>query len=147
MLSTVEEIIELLEEGFSLPVVNGSMVGRASNLTWFWILGAYEVVRTMVQAKACFSLKVQNNLITLKKELAVVRMPAAKMEKQGKRVPVVSTRSPDGWDIENKDLWVNDPEDEIVSARYLFDRFHEVLTNIDRVDILEEHGSTLATPI
>lgn len=81
-------------------------------------------------------------MVKLKKELAVVRMPAAKMEKQGRRVPVVSTRSPDGWDFENKDLWVNDPDDKIVSARYLFDRFCEVLTNIERSDVLKEHAES-----
>ncbi|WP_319469057.1 hypothetical protein [uncultured Pseudodesulfovibrio sp.] len=50
--------------------------------------------------------------------------------------------SPDGWDIENKDLLVNDPDDKIVSARYLFDSFCAVLADIKRTDILKKHTET-----
>jgi len=57
---------------------------------WLWILGGYEIVRTMVQAEKCFSPEALNRLRSLKKSLAIARMPASKMEKQGKRVPVTS---------------------------------------------------------
>jgi hypothetical protein len=77
---------------------------------WLWTLGAYEVVRTMCQAKSCFSDRTMDQLTHLKKTLSAVRMPAAKMEKAGERVSVTSNRSPAGWDVANRDLLINDPD-------------------------------------
>ena len=65
--------------------VDGRRVERVESLMWLWILGAYEVVRTMCQAKTCFSSQALDELSRLKKLLSVVRMPAAKMEKPGRR--------------------------------------------------------------
>jgi len=63
---------------FSGSCVDGGRVERAESLMWFWLLGAYEVVRTMHQAKACFSERLVRELSGLRKMLAAVRMPAAK---------------------------------------------------------------------
>lgn len=79
-----DEVIENLERGFSAHRIDGESVVRAESLVWLWLLGAYEVVRTMHQAKSCFRARVAGDLGSLKKQLAVVRMPAAKMEKVGK---------------------------------------------------------------
>jgi hypothetical protein len=65
----------------------------------------------MHQAKSCFSERLVQELGGLKKTLATIRMPAAKMEKPGKKAAVTSNRSPTGWNVENRDLLVNDPED------------------------------------
>ena len=140
--SFAEEIIENLDEGFTSSVVQGDRIGRAESLMWLWILGAYEVVRTMVQAEKCFSPDALSRLKQLKKSLAVVRMPASKMEKQGKRVPVTSNRSPSGWDVENKDLLVNDPEGHAVSARNLINDFDQTFCSIRKSDILARHEDT-----
>jgi len=134
-----EEILENLDEGFSSTTVKGDRIGRAESLMWLWILGAYEVVRTMVQADKCFSSDALTKLKLLKKSLAVVRMPASKMEKQGKRKPVVSNRSPSGWDVKNRDLLVNDPEGKTVSARKLISDFDDTFCSIDKTDILMSH--------
>jgi hypothetical protein len=134
-----DEIIENLDDGFNSSVVQGEKIGRAESLMWLWILGAYEIVRTMVQAEKCFSPEALNRLRKLKKSLAIVRMPASKMEKQGKRVPVTSNRSPSGWDVENKDLLVNDPEGHTVSARNLLNDFDDTFCSIRKADILARH--------
>ena len=94
LLSIADEIIDHLDQSFSRPVVDGAGVERAESLMWLWILGAYEVVRTMCQAKSCFSERALNDLIKLKKTLSTVRMPAAKMEKPGRKIPVTSNRTP-----------------------------------------------------
>jgi len=86
--SFANEIIENLDNGFSNQCIDGKRIERAESLMWLWILGAYEVVRTMHQAKGCFSERLIRDLGTLKKNLAVVRMPAAKMEKAGEKVAV-----------------------------------------------------------
>ncbi len=134
-----EEIIENLDTGFSASPVQGGRIERAESLMWLWVLGAYEVVRTMVQAEKCFSPSAMEHFRTLKKSLAAVRMPASKMEKQGKRIPVNSNRSPAGWDVENRDLLVNDPDDPEVSARRLFNDFDETFLSLRKADILARH--------
>jgi hypothetical protein len=140
LLSVADEIVENLDAGFSTDCVDGRRVGRADLLMWLWILGAYEVVRTMCQAKTCFSENALAKLHGLKKALSDVRMPAAKMEKHGKNKPVTSNRSPTGWDVENKDLLVNDPEAQPdISARQLLSQFDQVFSTIKKDDILAHH--------
>jgi hypothetical protein len=138
--SFADEIVENLDEGFSGECVDGGRVERAESLMWFWLLGAYEVVRTMDQAKGCFSETLVQELSSLKKTLATIRMPAAKMEKPGKKVAVTSNRSPAGWDVEKRDLLVNDPEEgPDVSARWMLSEFDRVFTSIAKSDVLAPH--------
>jgi hypothetical protein len=143
LLSVADEIVDNLDQGFSGAVVDGSRVERAESLMWLWILGSYEVVRTMCQAKNCFSDKAFNELSGLKKTLSTIRMPAAKMEKSGKKAPVTSNRSPSGWDVTNRDLLVNDPESiPDISARYVLKEFDRVFASITKDDVLGRHEET-----
>ncbi len=136
-----DEIIQNLDKGFSATCIDGGRVVRASSLMWFWLLGAYEVVRTMHQAKVCFSERLVQELVPLKKMLAAARMPAAKMEKQGKKEVVTSNRSADGWDSSNRDLFVNDPEDsQKISARWLMSEFDRVFSSITERDVVAHHS-------
>jgi hypothetical protein len=67
-------------------------------------------------------------------------MPAAKMEKPGKKVPVTSNRSPAGVDVSNRDLLVNDPESTAdISARFILMEFNRVMSSITKNDILGHH--------
>jgi hypothetical protein len=143
--SFADEIIENLDRGFSGQCVDGGRVERAESLMWFWLLGAYEVVRTMHQAKEYFSERLVQDLSGLKKMLATVRMPAAKMEKAGKRAAVTSNRSPAGWDVENRDLLVNDLEESPdISARWLLLEFDRVFSSIAIGDVLAHHEEAYA---
>jgi len=138
-----DEIVSNLDQGFSVEPANGGVIGRADMLMWFWLLGAYEVVRTMHQAKQCFSERLAMDLQDLKKRLARARMPAAKMEKPGRRAPVSSNRSPSGWDYNNRDLLVNDPEElATVSARGLLAHFDQVFSSISRADVIGHHSAS-----
>jgi hypothetical protein len=138
-----DEIIENLDKGFSAARIHGEWVTRAESLMWLWLLGAYEVVRTMYQAKQCFSERLAQDLQNLKKQLAAARMPAAKMEKPGKNQPVTSNRSACGWDVSNRDLLVNDPEENTkISARRLLDEFDRVFCSISKADVLSAHESS-----
>jgi len=68
-------------------------------------------------------------------------MPAAKMEKPGRRAPVTSNRSPSGWDYSNRDLLVNDPEErESITARGLLAHFDQVFSSISRADVISHHS-------
>jgi hypothetical protein len=138
--SFADEIIENLDDGFSGQCIEGGRIDRAESLMWLWLLGAYEVVRTMHQAKECFSERLVQDLSGLKKTLSTVRMPAAKMEKPGKKAAVTSNRSPAGWDAENRDLLVNDPEESPdVSARRILLEFDRVFSTITKSDVLAHH--------
>ncbi len=68
-------------------------------------------------------------------------MPAAKMEKPGRKAPVTSNRSPSGWDYSNHDLLVNDPEErEDISARLV--RFDQLFSSISRADVISHHSES-----
>lgn len=140
LLEIADEIIDHLDSSFSGAVVNGSEYDRASSLMWLWSLAAYEVVRTICAAPGCFSQAANDRFKSLKDRLAKVRMPAAKMEKRGRRRPVSSNRSPDGLDPQNKDLLIGDPEvSPMISARALLKQFNEVFASIFRDDVLKGH--------
>lgn len=89
----------------------------------------------MDQAKPCFKQPFSNKLQPLKKKLAKVRIPDAKMEKTGKRIPVTSNRSPWMELIESKDLLIGDPEDPF-SARELIDEYFEVIYSLKPSDVI-----------
>lgn len=133
-----DEIIDNLDNGFSISPINAEFIDKASTSMWFWTLGAYEVIRTISQAKNCFSTEFIEKINTLKKELAIVRMPSAKMEEQGKKKAVTSNRSPDGWDIDNKDLWVGSP-DAPISAKLLIRLYENTMSSLTIDDIKKPH--------
>jgi hypothetical protein len=133
------EILADLDNAFSGPVIDGGQLERAEMLMWFWTFGAYEVIRTMSQAQTCFAARVSAELNSLKKELAQVRMPAAKMEAVGKKRPVPSNRSPANWNQADRDLLIGDPTTAMVSARHLVTRFEAVVTGITPADIVARH--------
>ena len=135
-----DEILENLELGFKYSQgIDETIIGRASIFMWFWTLGAYEIVRTISQAKDCFADKFIEKINLLKKELAIVRMPSAKMEEQGKKsIPVNSNRSADNWDFELKDLIVGSPENP-KSARQLIKMYDTTLCSLLPSDIIKQH--------
>ena len=55
LLGISDEILENLDCAFADAVIDGGKLDRAESLFWLWTLGAYEVVRTLCQAKNCFS--------------------------------------------------------------------------------------------
>ena len=54
------------------------------------------------------------------------------------REPVISSRSPDWWDIPNKDLLIGDPDNPI-SARELLKDYDKLMTKMKPSDILKRH--------
>lgn len=138
LLHLSDEILENLDKGFG-EKINTKLIGEASFWTWFWTLGAYEVVRTISQAKECFSDAFITKINILKKQLAIVRMPSAKMEEQGSsNKPVNSNRSPDGWDIENKDLLIGSPINP-KSTRKLIELYDKTLCSLKSEDVIKHH--------
>ena len=140
LLKIADEIKKNLEEGFTGSGFDGRFIDRAEALLWLWVLGAYEVIRTMSQARECFADRLHDDLASLKKILENARMPAAKMEKRGKKIPVSSDRSPASFDYEAKDLLIGDPEDEdMISGRLLLQQFEDFIAEIMPEDIIQRH--------
>lgn len=137
LLHLSDEIIENLDKGFGTNI-DTKIIGDASSWVWFWTLGAYEVVRTISQAKICFSDTFITKIHELKKQLAAVRMPSAKMEEQGEKKSVNSNRSPDDWDIEKKDLLIGSPENP-KSARQLLELYDKTLCSLIPNDVIKHH--------
>jgi len=133
-----DEILDNLDKGISKEFIDGQYVTKAGISIWLWTLGAYELVRTMCQAKACFTPECFERLQPLRKQLAKVRMPDAKMEKQGKHVPVGSNRSPWCEVVETKDLLIGDP-DESYSVRKLIDEYFTTINSIKPSEIIAQH--------
>ena len=116
---------------------------RASDLMWLWTLGAYEVSRTMCQARACFSARSHRALSDLRLALERVRVPNTKMERlkydrKSPGVPVRSDRAPEVWADEHRDILIGDPAD-LVSARRLLAMYAQVLAALTAEDILMKH--------
>lgn len=142
VVSLGSEITKHLDDAYSGEsgaTINMEPFHRAEMLMWFWVLGAYEVVRTMCQAAKSFRPEVLQPLQGLKKELSKARMPAAKMEPPGSKQPVPSSRSPAAWEVSAKDMLVGDPTKDMISARSLIAQFGEVISSITADDILCSH--------
>lgn len=61
------------------------------------------------------------------------------MEKPGQKIPVSSDRSPAGWDSANRDIFVNDPDETVASARSILTEFDRVISSISKDDVLGRH--------
>lgn len=104
---------------------------------WLWVLGAYEVVRTMCSAKKCFSPLIVGRLMDLKRKLSILRMPFAKQELPGKSTPVRA--EPSIYDIRCSPPDLSfEVKGQVLSARELIDEFAFVFSGISRFDILAD---------
>lgn len=125
--STGIEILSNLDKGFSDLKINSEYIGKASFLSWFWTLGVYEIIRTITQAQDCFSIQFIEAIKKLKKEIELVRMPSAKMEKKknGKRkIPVNSL--------------IGEPDNPF-SVRLLIKHYDSVFSSLRKEDIVKRH--------
>lgn len=144
LLAIAAEIVDHLGAcGPDEATVRSAARARASDLMWLWTLGAYEVVRTMCQARACFSDRVHGELSDLKLELERVRVPNTKMERikydrKDRSVPVASDRAPEIWDDAHRDILVGDPADPR-SARRLLAMYARVLSSLTAEDVRMRH--------
>lgn len=136
-----EEIIQCMDETISVDgeghvriQSGGKYTDEAYSKFWFWSLGAYEVVRTMCEAKKCFAPGLLAQLNELKQTLGKLRIPFAKQELKGEKVPVHAelsitiNGSPPDYKYRVKE--------EVISTREMIGKFDAMLNGIKRVDIL-----------
>ena len=66
---------------------------KYTDLFWLWVLGAYEVLRTMRQHSSCFTPALHEQTSLMTRRLAEVRIPFAKQELRGNGRPVFAELS------------------------------------------------------
>lgn len=145
LLSFSTEILEKLDA--SDGALDCETRTRASDLMWLWTLGAYEVLRTLCQARRCFEERFFREAEALKLELEKVRVPNTKLERvnydrKARAIPVTSDRAPDSWDNANKDLLVGDPANPS-SARRLLTSYQAVMRSLQPEDVKMSHEGSL----
>nr|WP_298521991.1 hypothetical protein [uncultured Halomonas sp.] len=77
MAGAIEETLDASFTGGSN--VDGALMSKVYGLIWLWVLGVYEVLRTMCQAKECFSQSLGEQLCSQKRYFAKLRMPLQNM--------------------------------------------------------------------
>lgn len=96
-------------------------------LFWLWVLGAYEVIRTLSQHSGEFEPGFVEELLKLKKFIAEVRMPFAKQQYRGREEFIFGDLSVVGCDKDFKFVIDGKP----VSARKVIDRFVVFIESIE----------------
>ncbi len=114
--------------------VDSEAFDRVYGQFWLWVVGAFEVVRTMAGAKACFSQRVKDELGPLKKTLAFLRMPFAKQEYPGGGKKIGTEASVSDVHKEERDISYR-VEDEVFSVRETLRQFEAVMGGIRRQSV------------
>ena len=136
-----QEILDLLDSSMAEGSVDAQALNRAYGMFWLWLLGAYEVTRTMCQAKSCFTAELSTKLIDLKKRLSALRIPFAKQEYEKKTTPIKAEASIYGVDRMRKDFKF-EITGTVLSVRDLISAFESVFGNIKREDVLSDHRAS-----
>lgn len=97
----------------------------------------------MTHTDDCFAGHYVDLLKKLKNRLACARMPAAKMEPKGKKVPIISDRAPTEINKEDRDLLVSDPDGQLESCRNLIRTFNDVMRQAYSSTLLKHHEDSM----
>lgn len=85
--------INLKTDEFSCNIIDAKEFNNCYGKFWLWVLGAYEVIRTLDQNKVCFASSLQTRISEQKFVLAEIRMPFAKLELRGSSSRIVGELS------------------------------------------------------
>ncbi|MEO6202957.1 MAG: hypothetical protein ABIP82_07045 [Nitrospirales bacterium] len=131
-----DEILGILDRNNVVGVFDGNDSLRSYGLFWLWVLGAYEVFRTMKEHEQCFSEPLRPKIRALERELAQVRMPFAKQQLQGQKDRAIGSEpSIVGVGEEDKDLLFQ-IEGNIVSCRKMLKRFTDFIQSVNHEEVL-----------
>ena len=119
--------------------IDGAEFEKAYGLIWLWILGAYEVLRTMKEAKDCFSEKIISDLLMLESKLSRIRVPFAKQQYKDNKSKNRHHEYVQGGELSVKFYGGKDIgyeiEGEIFSFRKLYSEFKKFTKQIKKDDI------------
>ena len=129
------EIFALLDTAFASDQIDGESFHKVYGRFWLWVLGAYEVTRTMSQYKTCFSERHNAEVAAFKSMVAVIRMPFAKQELKGISQPIENEASVSGFDQVTKDFTFLVGKKEL-SIRSLLSEFERLVQLVKPEDVL-----------
>jgi hypothetical protein len=121
-------------------VVDGD-INEVYGQFWLWVIGTYEIIRTMSQAKKCFSTNLNTSLALVKANLSKVRMPFAKQEYIGKKKPIRNEASISSFNHKTRDFAITIGDNQIW-VRNLIGEFDNIFKNMEVKDIVGDHRSS-----
>lgn len=134
------EILDILDTSIKEEGIEPDFQ-QAYGKFWFWVIGAYEVVRTMTDKKTgaadCFSDRIKKALGELKSSLADIRIPFAKQEIRGKNEMISNEASIAEFDLKKRDLAFSINNNSIWVRRSIAE-FQAVFSSISRADVLND---------
>jgi len=115
--------------------VDGSNLNVIYGRFWMWVLGAYEVTRTMSEYKTCFSSSLTNRVADFKAQISVLRMPFAKLQFKGSDKPINGEASIYSVDMKARDF-VFQVGGKHFPMRDLMNQFNSLIASIKPEDVL-----------
>jgi hypothetical protein len=137
LLSESEKLLDQLESAFGESTACGLTIQAAYGTFWLWTLGAYEVVRTMDRHKRCFSPRLTGLITRCLTTLTLLRIPFAKQQLPGKKIPIAAEASMSGIDSANKDISYTIAERKI-TMRETIAEFRDLIQSITPDDVLAD---------
>lgn len=129
-----DELWQLLDEDGGL----GSNFQRIYGNFWIWVLGAYEVSRTISEYKHCFSERLNTDVMSFKKRIAILRMPFAKQQYRGNDKRTINGEaSVYDFDSDTKDI-AFEVEGDVIWLRVLIAEFDRLVESISHADVLQD---------
>lgn len=140
--SLSSEIVDMLDVSISQGEDGSIRVERFTKLYgsfWLWVLGVFEVSRTMASAKGCFSTAASERISEFKTRLVNLRAPFAKQQIAGRKEAIRGEASVSGFDgnkkdfsftVKGKEYWVRD----------LIHDFGVLIESIKREDVLNYYN-------
>jgi hypothetical protein len=131
-----EEITVIIDKALhNLPAVDPEVTSLALRNIWFWVLGAYEVTRSLHEKGDLFQVETKNKLGSLKKYINKLRVPFAKHQVAGNRNTFIRNEASmmgiDSMEIDFIFLVQN----EQFNFKRLFLFFKETYNNIKKTDL------------
>ena len=113
--------------------------GKYYALFWLWVLGAYEVLRTMSENEDCFDKATAKEISEQKRKIAKLRMPFAKQQLCGEN----RKNGPTQFYAENSAVGVGtgyifEVGDEVFDSETMMDQLLDFFSGIKRDQILKE---------
>lgn len=134
-----DEIINLLDSAFEDETINADWY-KAYNKFWFWVLGSYEILRTMDQhSSECFIEAKRKEIKEHKIRIAELRISFTKLEIRGKKKKVTNENSVNHFDYENSDLWFR-VENKTIKVREEIKAFSDFINSISSNDIINSYN-------
>lgn len=144
--STVLKMGDEIKTGLdAIFLKDGHIAGNVNEVYgkfWLWVLGAYEIIRTMTQANDCFSEDAKDSLKRIKKPLSRLRIPFAKQELQGKKQrPIQNEASISSFDPLKRDMAFS-VGNEVFWTRNLINDFSVLFKDLKVSDVVKNHRNS-----